>query len=214
MIRVTIGKKKHYMPMVVNLAERVYKSEDVSPLKKYYALFDKCPEAFIFAFDEQDKLVGYIISLPLIKEYFPQTIKSDYTEQDLTLDKVKPYTRGNNYVYLFSIVSDLKHKDRHAIFKALSKAYINQLRQLAIDGKYVMESSAVALSPIGQKICQIMRMQEVGVNPKGVVYHQPKFHKIFVDTKPEVKDMVRDNFVRHQKQEREKERLLAQKIPA
>lgn len=203
MITVTIGKKRHYMPMVVNLAEKVYKPEDVSSLKKYLALFDKCPEAFIFAFDEQKRLVGYIISLPLLKDYFPKTTQADYTEQDLTLDVVCPYEKGNNYVYLFSIVSNQTHKERLAIFRALSRAYIKQLRQLAINGKYVLEASAVALSPVGQKICEIMSMQKIGVNPKGTVYHQPKFHKVFVDTNPVVKDLVRENFVRNRQLQRE-----------
>lgn len=193
-IEIRIGKARHHMAMVRELATKVYDPKDVSPLAKYLELFDRCPEGFIFAFDtDTNRLVGYIISLPLEQEYFPRTTEMDYTEGDLTPEVVKQYTKGNNYVYLFSIVSNRNHPKRLEILRSLSRAYVSQLRDMARDGKYVLEASAIALSESGIKICQGMNMEEKGVNPKGTVFHSEKFHKLYIDSDTK-QDIIR-NFI-------------------
>lgn len=178
MIEIRIGNVRNHMDRIRDLATKVYDPQDVSSLEKYLALYDKCPEGFICAFDSKTKqVVGYIIALPLDPDYFEKTTTADYTEADLTPDVVKPYTPGNNYVYLFSIVSQLNHPERLKIFSSLSKAYVSQLRKLSYAGYFVLRATAIALSESGQNICRRLDMEEVGVNPKGVVFYGKQFHK-------------------------------------
>lgn len=205
-IKVEIGKSRFFMSPARELAKLVYDENDVSELKKYLDLYEASPESFILAIDTlTHRLVGYIISLPLDHKYFEKTTQKDYMEEDLSADKVRPYQEGNNFVYLFSIVSDLKHPQRLTILKELSKAYVEQLRKLAKDGKYVIRASAVALTPAGKKLCIGMDMEEVGVNPKGTVFVNEKFHKVFINTK--TKNSVIKNFILKKKKRKAEEEI-------
>lgn len=182
-IKIQIGKSNAYLASVIALAKMVYDEKDVSSQEKYLKLYNRCPEAFIFAIDSgTQQLVGYIISLPLDHDYFERTLQPDYDESDLFEDVVKPYRFGNNKIYQFSIVSKPNHPDRMTILKELSCAYIKQLRDFALAGKYVVEASALALSESGVKLCEGMNMDLVAENDKGIIYVNREFHKLFMDT--------------------------------
>lgn len=193
-VKVRIGGDNSYIHSVVSLAKRVYKPEDVSSIERYYSFFKKSPESFIFAIDPlNNHLKGYIISLPLDFNYFPNTITTEFKEDCLIPEVVRPYQKGANKVYLFSIVIDPSCPNRLETLKALSKAYIQQMRDYALDGVFITEASALALSESGIKICQGINMDLLSINDKGHIFHRREFHKNFIDK--DTKEGILKSFV-------------------
>jgi hypothetical protein len=181
-IKILIGGNSQYLNPAVSLAMKVYKKEDVSPLAVYKEMHDRNPNAFVFAIDDRThELVGYVINIPLEKSYFESTNQASYDESDLTPDRILQFKKGMNYIYMFSIVINPGYTDRVPALRALVNGVREQFNSLAQDGKYITQASAVALSDSGIKLCQGMKMTEIGVNKKGTVFIHKSFHTLFAN---------------------------------
>lgn len=210
-IHFQIGKCRQFIPQIVSLALQVYREENVSSITKYYSLYDKCPESFIVALDPKtNKVLGYIISIPFSRFYFNQTIKPDYNEDGLNHNDIRPFQKGNNLVYLFSIVTKPDYINRTGVLSGLSRTLRDQFKTMASQGIYITEASALALSDSGIKICHGLKMQTMGSNAHGTVFYNSQFYKLFVDM--ESKNEIIKNFIHNRKFERLEEERRVDRI--
>lgn len=195
-IRFQIGNCRTQIPQIVNLALQVYREEDVSSIVKYYALYDQSPESFIMAIDStNEKVLGYIIAVPFSEKYFERTLSPDYNEECLTPREVRPYQKGANKIYLFSIVTKPDYENRIAILSGLSRTFKEQLKNMLSEGIYITEASALALSVSGIKICMGLKMNIIGTNIRGSVFHNPDFYKLYINS-PSKEDSIK-NIIRN-----------------
>lgn len=210
-IKFQIGRCRQLIPQIVDLALRVYKEENVSSMSKYYTLYDKCPESFIVALDPRsNKVLGYIITIPFSRNYFDKTIRPNYNEDDLSAQDIRPFQKGNNLVYLFSIVTMPDYGNRTGVLSGLSRTLRDQFKGMSSEGVYITEASALALSESGIKICKGLKMDVMGSNPDGTVFYNPQFYKLFVDM--ESKEEIIKKFIHNRKfirteEERHNDRL-------
>lgn len=194
MITVKIGDCKDDLPRIVELAGIVYKSEDVSPFQRYLGFYTICPQSYITAYDDTGALVGYIIAIPVDGNYFETTTKESFLEQDFYSTISKQYTTGSNKIYLFSIVVDPDHSKRVQILGSLARAFIQHLKMMALEGKYITEISALALSESGKKICRGIEMKEIAVNSKGTVFVNRNFIDVYLGQ--DIKNSIMNRLVR------------------
>ena len=198
-IKIQIGGNSNYIHPAYSLAHRVYQAKDVSHIDTYFEYFRISPESFIFAIDPaNNELVGYIISLPLNFKYFERTTMPDFDESDLDPSKVRPFQKGTNNVYLFSIVINQNYYDRVKVLRMLSLAFREQFNIFAKNGIYITQASAVTLSTTGIKLCEGLNMEYVGKNDKGSVFWNCEFYKNLIQK--ETKDHILKNFVRNRRE--------------
>lgn len=197
-IKITVGNCYELLVEIRNLAIAAYGIERTSSLEKYYELYKKCPKAFLVVQDiETEKVVGYNISLPLTKEYFNMTISPNYTEDDLTPDKVIDYHYGVNYIYFFSIVIDRSYEHRLIVLREMRfKQEIFFRRQIRL-GRYINSTSALSYSDSGIKICLGLGMKSVGTNKKGTVFVNKGFDRKLVAKNIDDKNIILRNFTKN-----------------
>jgi hypothetical protein len=184
MIDVIVGGDGSYLEQVVNLDHKVFSPWAWKTEAQYREIFDKSPNSFLFSIDsDTGKLIGYLIVLPVTKEYFERTLLPDFSENDISPDKIKNFSKGtNNLIYLMGIANDPHSKDRLRSLNKLSVTYKNILKSMAQDEFIlVSQASALACGEGGVKLCLGLKMNEVCTNHKGVIYVNRKFHEEFLN---------------------------------
>ena len=195
-IKIIIGGDGRYLKVAHRLSLIVYDHSNVSSFSDYVKYFRISPKSFIFAVDTRsDVLIGFTINLSLREEYFEKTKDPNYDEGSLSPAKAKRFTRGNNFLYLFSIAINSSHYNRIAALMAIATATKRLFNEMALKGIYVSQVSALALSSSGVKICKGLGMQNMGRNHKGIVFFADEFHEILLyrETKIRVRKTIADN---------------------
>jgi hypothetical protein len=186
MIQIEIGgdnEKNKRVLGVLALDSQAFPSWSFKTPEFYFKLHERHPDGFIFAFDTlTQQMVGYILALPVNREYFERTLKPDFDETDLTPDKIEDLKVGPNLFYAAGIVVRLDRSDRVLIFRKLMKAYSDYLASLFLDNKmYVSEMSSIAVSKVGMGLCDQIGMTKIcpADGDHGTIYCNRNFYKSF-----------------------------------
>lgn len=171
-----------YMLDIVNMAKMAYVNATVSPVTRYQEIYRRSPESYTVLWDSYEKkIVAYIIAIPVNHDLYDLSITSAYNESQLTPDTIRDFTYGSNYICFFSIVANPRNPNKVEILRILSNLYVEKLKRMATQGIFVTKASAITWSSVGQRLCEGMRMINSGYNETGKIYHNDKFHRLFVD---------------------------------
>lgn len=195
---IKIGNCREYIPEADALGIAYFGDTGQFPLSKWYQLYEVSPESFLFAVDEDsDKLLGYIIMVPVNDEFFEKTKQVNFTEELFSPEHVRSFRKGTNYVYFFSILISKKCDERIRVLRMMAKAEVEFCKKLALDGKYITQATALAYTQAGEKLCSGLKMTEVGKNECGTVYHGEKFYRMY--KKEDTHDQILKTFTVNRK---------------
>ena len=147
---------------IVRLSKRVYQRKFLLPAHTLKSWHKINPDIFLVAKDEKadNKLVGYLVSIPLRKKVYDYTFSADIDEGETPLEDVLRYDQKSDFFLHFcSLAIEPSSCFSPQIYKKMLMGFVDLLQELQEKSIYMKEASAHSVSKEGEKICSFLQMQ-------------------------------------------------------
>jgi len=116
---------------------------------------------YTFVVNQDNNVVGYINSMIVDKNTFDSILKGNFIDNDIPKESlVQAFMPGIYRMYFCSIAIDQKYKkDKNVIFKLLYNGFFQKLLNLALDGCFIQELVADAITYEGKNLAESFGME-------------------------------------------------------
>ena len=125
------------------------------------------PEVYVFAEDENGKLIAYLNMSCIDKRSFKELLSGKENDLCIKAENLRfPEKGDDNILYFSSVAVEEKYKGR-GIARALFNAMAEKFKALMRDGVYFTYVIADAVSVGGEKLCRAFGMEKVLSTSRG-----------------------------------------------
>jgi len=145
---------------VVALARAAYPGDVVLPVGTIESWRQANPEVLHLALDPlTTSVAGYLLALPLTPDAFRRTLLTGFDEKSITSEDVQMYDVPDFYfLYISSIVVDPVYRHSGVAYRTLVDGFFSFLVRLAERDVFILEVTADAVTPQGERMCRSLGM--------------------------------------------------------
>ncbi len=137
-------------------------------------------DIYTFCYEASSNLVkGYINAMPLKDESFDKLLKGELKDNNIVEDDIEPYTKNQRLkIYLMSLATKEDVRQfRAGLMNTVADRLLAGLFKKLLDywqdhNIQVTDFAAIAWTPAGKKICELLGMKKIGADKLGhPIYH-------------------------------------------
>lgn len=147
---------------IVRLSKRVYQKKFLLPAHTLKSWHKINPDIFLAAKDDKadNKLVGYLVSIPLRKKIYDYTFNADFDEGEIPLEDILRYDKESEFFLHFgSLAIEPSASFSPQIYKKLMIGFVDLMQELQEKNIFMKEASAHSVSGEGDKTCSFLQMR-------------------------------------------------------
>ena len=150
------------------LAVQNYGPESALPVSLLRNWYEKNGAIFRIAVTLENRVAGYLSSLPLSANRFEETLAPDFLETSITADDIETsLCPAGGGVFISSIVVALQYQKRSPASLLLRLALLEDLITDCMDENQTVRISSQALSPKGEACMRSLGMKAGGLTTSG-----------------------------------------------